>query len=86
MEHDFDKAANLKLFLSFFEQLSELKINFHKSELFCFGEAQDAVDQYAELFGCAQGLFLLSIWAYRYIIGDCLMRNGSTWKNVCKKD
>src|SRR3954463_10064845 len=43
MEHDLDKAVNLKLKLSAFEQLSGLKINFHKSELFCFGEARDAV-------------------------------------------
>jgi hypothetical protein len=41
MEHDFEKARNLKLILSGFDQLSDLKINFHKSELFCFGEAQD---------------------------------------------
>jgi hypothetical protein len=39
MEHDLEKAQNLKLILSAFEQLSGLKINFHKSELFCFGEA-----------------------------------------------
>ena len=45
MEHDLDKAVNLKLILSAFEQLSGLKINFHKSELFCFGEAQDAAAQ-----------------------------------------
>jgi hypothetical protein len=36
MEHDLEKA---KLILAAFEQLSGLKINFHKSELFCFGEA-----------------------------------------------
>jgi hypothetical protein len=39
MEHDLKKAQNLKLILAAFEQLSVLKINFHKSELFCFGEA-----------------------------------------------
>jgi hypothetical protein len=39
MEHDLEKAQNLKLILSAFELLSGLKINFHKSELFCFGEA-----------------------------------------------
>ena len=50
MEHDIEKARNLKLILSAFEQLSGLKINFHKSELFCFGEAQDEATQYAELF------------------------------------
>jgi hypothetical protein len=55
MEHDMEKARNLKLILAAFEQLSGLKINFHKSELFCFGEAQDAASSYAELFGCGQG-------------------------------
>jgi hypothetical protein len=57
MKHDLEKAQNLKLILSAFELLSGLKINFHKSELFCFGEAQDEVNAYAELFGCGQGQF-----------------------------
>jgi hypothetical protein len=57
MEHDLEKAKNLKLILSAFEQLSGLKIKFHKSELFCFGEAQDEVNAYADLFGCGQGEF-----------------------------
>jgi hypothetical protein len=55
MEHDFDKAQNLKLILSAFELLCGLKINFHKSELFCFGEALNVVNAYATLFGCGQG-------------------------------
>ena len=42
MYHDTEKARSLKLILSAFEQLSGLKINFHKSELFCFREAQEA--------------------------------------------
>jgi hypothetical protein len=57
MEHDLDKAQNLKLILSAFEQLSGLKINFHKSELFCFGEALNEVNVYATLFGSGQGQF-----------------------------
>jgi hypothetical protein len=57
MEHDLEKAQNLKLILSAFEQLSRLKLNFHKSEFFCFGEAQDEVSVYAELFGCGEGQF-----------------------------
>jgi hypothetical protein len=53
IERDLEKVRNLKLILSSgFEQLSCLKINFHKSALFCFGEAQDEVNAYAELFGC----------------------------------
>jgi hypothetical protein len=52
MEHDLEKAQNLKLICLVFEKLSGLKINFHKSELFCFGEAINEVDAYASLFGC----------------------------------
>ena len=52
MKHDMEKAQNLKLILLVFEQLSGLKINFHKTELFCFGEAQNDATLYAELFGC----------------------------------
>jgi hypothetical protein len=54
MEYDLEKSRNLKLIL---EQLSGLKINFHNSELFCFGEAQDEVNAYANLFGYGQGQF-----------------------------
>jgi hypothetical protein len=57
MEYDLEKARNFKLILVAFEQLSSLKINFHKSELFCFGEAHNSVADYAELFGCGQGQF-----------------------------
>jgi hypothetical protein len=55
MEHDLEKAQNLKLILTAFEQLSGLKINYHKSELFCIAEARDVDSQYAELFRCVQG-------------------------------
>ena len=41
LEHDLQQANNLKLILSIFEKLSVLKINFHKSELFCFGQAKE---------------------------------------------
>jgi len=57
MDHDLEKARNMKLLLSAFEQVSGLKINFHKSELFCFGNAQDHLDQYVELFGYKSGDF-----------------------------
>jgi hypothetical protein len=57
MEYDIEKARNQKLILATLEQLSGLKINFHKSELFCFGEVQDEANAYADLFGCGQGQF-----------------------------
>jgi hypothetical protein len=57
MEYSLEKARNLKLILVAVEHLSGIGINFHKSELFCFGEAQDATSEYADLFGCGQGQF-----------------------------
>jgi hypothetical protein len=57
MEHNLEKAKNMKLLLSAFEELSGPKINFHKSEIFCFGEAKDHESQYKLLFGCKKGSF-----------------------------
>ena len=79
MDHDLEKARNLKLILSAFEQLSGLKINFHKSELFCFGEAQDEAHLYAELFGCGLGQFPITYLGipihYRRLTND-------EWKHI----
>jgi hypothetical protein len=91
MDHDLDKARNLKLILSAFEQLSGLKINFHKSELFCFGEAKDDANLYAELFGCGLGCFPISYLGipvhYRRltlaewkIVEERLQKRLSSWK------
>ena len=60
MSHDVEKAVNMKLVLITFEQLSGLKINFHKSEIFCFGKAKEQeVLFYSQLFGC-------DIWTYPF--------------------
>jgi hypothetical protein len=43
LDHDLEQAKNMKLLLTTFEQLSGLNINFHnfhKSEIFCYGEAK----------------------------------------------
>jgi hypothetical protein len=60
LDDDLEKAKNLKLALSAFQKLSGLKINFHKSEVFSFGETKERV--YVELFGCKEGT-----WPYRYL-------------------
>jgi hypothetical protein len=57
MDHDLEKAMNMKLILCIFEQLSGLKINFHKSEVFCFGKAKEQHQEYINLFGCEAGSF-----------------------------
>jgi len=57
LDHDLDQAKHLKMILCLFEQLSGLKINFHKSEIFCFGQAKDYATLYADLFGCKIGSY-----------------------------
>jgi hypothetical protein len=52
IEHNIDRAQNIKLLLSAFEQMSGLKINFQKSNIFCFGQAKDEEWRYEQLFGC----------------------------------
>lgn len=38
LEDDLFNVRNMKFILCVFEQISGLKINFHKSEIFCLGE------------------------------------------------
>jgi hypothetical protein len=42
--------------------MSGVKINFHKSEIFCFGQAEEFEDDYVELFGCDVGEY-----SFRYL-------------------
>lgn len=46
------QARNLKWFLSLFEQLSGMRINFHKSDLYCINMAEDEVRPFAQTLGC----------------------------------
>ena len=76
MEHDPQKAVNMKLILCIFEQLSVLKINFHKSEIFCFGKAKDAEAQYKHIFGCESGSLPFHILGYLSIIENFVISSG----------
>jgi hypothetical protein len=55
LDHNLEHARNIKLLLTLFEQMSRVKINFHKSELFYYGLAKDFELQYSHLFGCGIG-------------------------------
>jgi hypothetical protein len=39
--------------------VSGLKINYHKSDLFCFGWAKNKENIYLSLFGCKKGVYAL---------------------------
>ncbi|WVZ49884.1 hypothetical protein U9M48_001207 [Paspalum notatum var. saurae] len=70
--HDLEKARNMKVLLCLFEKLSGLKINFHKSKIFCFGQAEECENDYSELFGCRLGSF-----PFRYLGGE--IRKETHW-------
>jgi hypothetical protein len=55
LDHDPEQAKNLNLLVCAFEQLSGLKINFHKSEVFCYGALREMEASYPSLFGCNSG-------------------------------
>jgi hypothetical protein len=48
---------NLKLILYYFELLTWLKINFHKSEVYVFGVSQEEKEMMANMLNCALGSF-----------------------------
>ena len=52
MDHNLEHAHNVKLLLTAFELMSGLKINFHKSELFCYGLPKECEAHYSHLFEC----------------------------------
>jgi hypothetical protein len=62
LDHDLDQVKNMKLLLTVFEQISGLKINFHKSEIFFYGGVKEFQDEYMKLFGCNAGEY-----SFRYL-------------------
>jgi ABC-type proline/glycine betaine transport system ATPase subunit len=79
IDHDLEEAKNLKLLLCAFEQLSGLKINFHKSEIFFYGQAKEMEEFYTSLFGCNKGTY-----PFRYLGISMQHRQllNSEWKKV----
>ncbi|WVZ70176.1 hypothetical protein U9M48_018862 [Paspalum notatum var. saurae] len=82
LNHDLEQAKNLKMLLCVFEQLSGLKINFHKSELFCFGQAKQEEEEYSKLFGCK-----LDSFPFRYLGIPMHFRKlgNRDWKSVLER-
>jgi hypothetical protein len=57
LDDNLEGARNMKLVLCAFEHFSGLKINFYKSELFCYSAAKQIELEYSQIFGCEQGKF-----------------------------
>lgn len=56
LEEGDKNARNLKFILCLFEQMSGLKINFLKSEVFSLGAAEEHANMYGEIFTCQPGV------------------------------
>ena len=85
LDHDIEQAKIMKLLLSVFEQISGLKINFHKSEIFCYGQAKEFEEEYIELFGCNAGQYPFRYYGSQCIIDNSLIMIGGKSKNVSKR-
>ncbi|WVZ91915.1 hypothetical protein U9M48_038026 [Paspalum notatum var. saurae] len=79
LDHNLEMARNMKALLCMFEKLSGLKINFHKSEIFYFGQAKECEQNYSELFGCRSGSL-----PFRYLGLPMHYRKlgNSDWKHI----
>jgi hypothetical protein len=55
------------LLLCAFVYLSGLKINFHKSQLFCYDATKERELEYSEFFYVIKGIILSNIWVFQCI-------------------
>jgi hypothetical protein len=58
-KNDMEKASYMKLLLSLYEKMSDMKINFDKNENLLIGGDNNLVVAYAKLFNCQIGSFPL---------------------------
>ena len=58
IKDEVESVKNLKFILGTFEQMSGLKINFHKSELLLFGKAKEKQRIYQEILTCKAAINL----------------------------
>jgi hypothetical protein len=56
LEDNLDHARNMKVILCLFEKISGLKINFHKSDIYCLGEALEREGDFERIFTCESRL------------------------------
>jgi hypothetical protein len=60
LQDDMEGARNLKLLFYIFETMSDLKINFEKSEKMFVLDDPEKLNDYVELFNCQQGTWPIS--------------------------
>jgi hypothetical protein len=86
MENDLEEAKNMKLFLCSFDQLSGLKINFHKSEMFCYDSARELGGSIQKSLDVICVLFLSDTLVFQCIIENSETQIGKKWKKGSKRN
>jgi hypothetical protein len=76
MEHDLEKALNMKLLLCIFEQLLGLKINFHKMKFSVLERQKMMKTNTSKFWDVSQDPYLFGILEFLYIIENSVMQNG----------
>ena len=76
LDHDLKQTKNMKLLLCAFEQLSGLKINFHKSEIFCYGAAKEMKTNIPPSLAVMLENIPLDIWGYLCTIDNYSILSG----------
>ena len=86
MEHDLEKALNMKLILCIFEQLSGLKINFHKSEIYSSAMQNVWKVNIHNFLDVNRGPCPLLIWEFPYITVNLKIVIGKWWRIALRRN
>jgi len=78
MDRDIEKATNIKMLLCAFEQLSGLKINFHKSEIFFLDKLKRWNNNTHNYLVVNLGSILLDILAFQCTSESLAMQTGGS--------
>jgi hypothetical protein len=76
MDHNIEQARNIKLLLCVFEQLSVLKINFHKSDFFVMEMQKNVRSNIMNSLAVVWDNIHSSIWGFLCTIRKLVMKIG----------
>jgi hypothetical protein len=62
VQYNEQHISNLKFLLMCFEEMSGLKINYHKSEVMVMGQSPDIMQRVADMLNCKLGEFPFVFW------------------------
>ena len=85
MDHDIEKATNMKMLLCAFEQLSGLKIEFHIVKYFILEKLKRWNNNIRNFLAANLGSILLDIWAFQYILESLAMQTDRSLRRSLRK-